>query len=163
MKRIADFGNRPETEKFVKARTEFPVFWQLFGFCWNHDIFFGLPEFYTACLECLWQGRARRSILGTVRKRETRSVHASAQSERGWQQVCVFGRPRITPPVRGISEIYNSVCDVCVPMDLTYKMLDGRKLADIKLLWLIPWIEKKDLKKIQDTVIEELLQGYLLI
>lgn len=48
-------------------------------------------------------------------------------------------------------------------MDLTYKMLDGRKLADIKLLWLIPWIEKKDLKKIQDTVIEELLQGYLLI
>ncbi len=47
-------------------------------------------------------------------------------------------------------------------MDLTYKMLDGRKLADIKLLWLIPWIEKKDLKKIQDTVIEELLQGYLL-
>lgn len=64
---------------------------------------------------------------------------------------------------RGVPEVFNSVYDVRVLMDSTYKMLDGRKLEDIKVPWLVHWIEKKGLKKIQGTVIEELLQEYHLI
>ena len=64
---------------------------------------------------------------------------------------------------RGVPEVFNSVYDVRVLMDSTYKMLDGRKLEDIKVPWLVHWLEKKGLKKIQGTVIEELLEEYHLI
>ncbi len=64
---------------------------------------------------------------------------------------------------RGVPEVFNSVYDVRVLLDSTYKLLDKRKLQDVKVPWLVQWIEKKGLKKIKGTVIEELLEEYHLI
>lgn len=64
---------------------------------------------------------------------------------------------------RGVPEVFNSCYDVRVLLDSTYKMMDGKKLSEIEVPWLIKWIEKKGMKKIQGTVIEELLETYHLI
>lgn len=64
---------------------------------------------------------------------------------------------------RGVPEVFNSCYDVRVLLDSTYKMMDGKKLSEIELPWLVKLIEKKGLKKIQGTVIEELLKEYHLI
>lgn len=64
---------------------------------------------------------------------------------------------------RGVPEVFNSCYDVRVLLDSTYKMMDGKKLADIDVPWLVKFIEKKGMKKIQGTVLEELLQQYHLI
>ena len=64
---------------------------------------------------------------------------------------------------RGVPEVFNSCYDVRVLLDSTYKMMDGKKLSEIELPWLIKLIEKKGMKKIQGTVIEELLARYHLI
>ena len=64
---------------------------------------------------------------------------------------------------RGVPEVFNSCYDVRVLLDSTYKMMDGKKLADIDVPWLVKWIEKKGMKKIQGTVIEEMLQRYHII
>lgn len=64
---------------------------------------------------------------------------------------------------RGVPEVFNSCYDVRVLLDSTYKMMDGKKLSEIELPWMMKVIEKKGLKKIQGTVIEELLQRYHLV
>lgn len=64
---------------------------------------------------------------------------------------------------RGVPEVFNSCYDVRVLLDSTSKMMDGKKLKDIQVPWLIQMIEKRGLKKIQGTVIEELLETYNLI
>lgn len=64
---------------------------------------------------------------------------------------------------RGVPEVFNSCYDIRVLLDSTYKMTDGKKLTDIKVPWLVGLIERKGLKKISGTVIEELLQEYHLI
>lgn len=64
---------------------------------------------------------------------------------------------------RGVPEVFNSCYDVRVLLDSTYKMMDGKKLSEIEVPWLIKFIEKKGMKKIQGTVIEELLERYHLI
>ncbi|MEG2507785.1 MAG: oleate hydratase, partial [Longicatena sp.] len=48
---------------------------------------------------------------------------------------------------RGVPEVFNSCYDVRVLLDSTSKLMDGKKLADIKVPWLISLIEKKGLKK----------------
>lgn len=64
---------------------------------------------------------------------------------------------------RGVPEVFNSCYDIRVLLDSTSKMLDGKKLKDIKL----PLLDKIKLdiikKEISGTVIEELLQRYNLI
>lgn len=64
---------------------------------------------------------------------------------------------------RGVPEVFNSCYDVRILLDSTSKMMDGKKLKDIQVPWLIQMIEKRGLKKIQGTVIEELLEQYHLI
>ncbi|MFD1174893.1 oleate hydratase [Paenibacillus puldeungensis] len=64
---------------------------------------------------------------------------------------------------RGVPEVFGSCYDVRVLLDSTAKMLDGRKLTDIKLPFIANLIEKKALKKVSGTVIEELLERYKLI
>lgn len=64
---------------------------------------------------------------------------------------------------RGVPEVFNSCYDVRVLLDSTSKMMDGKKLTDIKLPFIANFIEKRALKKISGTIIEELLQRYKLI
>lgn len=64
---------------------------------------------------------------------------------------------------RGVPEVFNSCYDVRVLLDSTSKMMDGKKLTDMKLPFLMNFIEKRVLKKISGTVIEELLKRYNVI
>ena len=64
---------------------------------------------------------------------------------------------------RGVPEVLNSCYDVRVLLDSTSKMMDGKKLTDIKLPFLAGLVEKATMKKISGTVIEELLARYHLI
>lgn len=64
---------------------------------------------------------------------------------------------------RGVPEVFGSCYDIRVLLDSTSKMLDGKKLTDIKLPFVAGLIEKRALKKISGTIIEELLERYNLI
>ncbi|MFR1708233.1 MAG: oleate hydratase [Clostridium sp.] len=64
---------------------------------------------------------------------------------------------------RGVPEVFNSCYDVRVLLDSTSKMLDGKKLNDIKLPLEANLAKKKIMKKISGTAIEELLYRYNLI
>lgn len=64
---------------------------------------------------------------------------------------------------RGVPEVFASCYDVRVLLDSTTKMMDGKKLIDMKLPFILNLIEKKALKKISGTVIEDLLKRYSII
>ena len=64
---------------------------------------------------------------------------------------------------RGVPEVFGSCYDVRVLLDSTHKMMDGKKLEDIKLPFVAEFVGKKALKKVQGTIVEELLQRYGLI
>lgn len=64
---------------------------------------------------------------------------------------------------RGVPEVFNSCYDIRVLLDSTSKMMDGKKLSDIKLPFLAELVGKQALKKASGTIIEELLERYHLI
>ena len=64
---------------------------------------------------------------------------------------------------RGVPEVFGSCYDVRVLLDSTSKMMDGKKLSDLKLPFATEVVAKKGLKKIEGTVIEDLLKRYNLI
>ena len=64
---------------------------------------------------------------------------------------------------RGVPEVFGSCYDVRVLLDSTSKMMDGKKLTDIKLPFKYKLVEKKLMKEIKGTIIEELLKRYNLI
>ncbi|MBS7577130.1 MULTISPECIES: oleate hydratase [unclassified Enterococcus] len=64
---------------------------------------------------------------------------------------------------RGVPEVFASAYDIRTLLNSTSRLLDGRKLEDIKIPWLLRKLEKKGLKKIQGTLIQELLQDSDLI
>lgn len=64
---------------------------------------------------------------------------------------------------RGVPEVFNSCYDIRVLLDSTSKMMDGKKLSDLKLPFGVGLVEKKALKKISGTVLEELLLRYHLL
>ena len=64
---------------------------------------------------------------------------------------------------RGVPEVFGSCYDVRVLLDSTSKMMDGKKLTDIKLPLAASLAEKKAMKKISGTVAEDMLKRYNLI
>lgn len=64
---------------------------------------------------------------------------------------------------RGVPEVFASCYDVRVLLDSTAKMLDGKKLTDLKLPFITKLVEKQLLKKASGTIIGELLERYKLI
>ncbi|OPJ62596.1 oleate hydratase [Clostridium oryzae] len=64
---------------------------------------------------------------------------------------------------RGVPEVFNSCYDIRVLLDSTSKMMDGKKLTDMKLPFILNLIEKKAMKKVSGTVIEDLLRRYNVI
>lgn len=64
---------------------------------------------------------------------------------------------------RGVPEVFNSCYDVRVLLDSTSKMMDGKKLTDLKLPFMVHLVGKQGLKKISGTVIEDLLKRYKVI
>jgi len=64
---------------------------------------------------------------------------------------------------RGVPEVFGSCYDIRVLLDSTSKMMDGKKLIDMKLPFILNLIDKKALKKISGTVIEDLLKRYNVI
>ena len=64
---------------------------------------------------------------------------------------------------RGVPEVFNSCYDIRVLLDSTSKMMDGKKLTDIKVPLKAKIVEKKVLDKVEGTAIEDLLKKYNLI
>jgi len=64
---------------------------------------------------------------------------------------------------RGVPEVFASCYDIRVLLDATAKMMDGKKLTDLKLPFILSLIEKNVLNKIAGTLFEELLKKYKLI
>lgn len=64
---------------------------------------------------------------------------------------------------RGVPEVFNSCYDIRVLLDSTSKMMDGKKLTDIKVPLKAKLVEKKVLDKVEGTIIEDLLRRYKLI
>ena len=64
---------------------------------------------------------------------------------------------------RGVPEVWGSVYDVRALLDATSKMMDGRKLEDVKLPWLEGFVAKMALKMRDGTRVPVRLAGYPLI
>lgn len=64
---------------------------------------------------------------------------------------------------RGVPEVFASCYDIRVLLDSTAKMLDGKKLTDVKLPMATKLKVKSAMKEISGTIIEELLERYKLI
>lgn len=64
---------------------------------------------------------------------------------------------------RAVPEVYDSCYDIRYLLDATAKMMDGRKLTEIKLPFGLGLLEKTALKKLDRTIIGELLERYHLI
>lgn len=64
---------------------------------------------------------------------------------------------------RGVPEVFGSCYDVRVLLDATSKMMDGKKIEDVKLPFAANLALKKGLKEVEGTVIEDLLKRYNLI
>jgi len=64
---------------------------------------------------------------------------------------------------RGVPEVFASCYDIRVLLDSTSKMMEGKKLTDLKLLSMLSFDKMKILKIISGSVIGELLKKYNLI
>ena len=64
---------------------------------------------------------------------------------------------------RGVPEVFGSCYDIRVLLDSTYKMMDGKKITDLKLPFAKELVLKKAIKATEGTVIEDLLKRYKLI
>jgi oleate hydratase len=64
---------------------------------------------------------------------------------------------------RGVPEVFGSCYDIRVLLDSTSKMMDGKKVIDTKLPFILNIVKKKVLKKISGTLIEDMLKRYNII
>lgn len=64
---------------------------------------------------------------------------------------------------RGVPEVFASCYDVRYLLDATSKIMDGEKIMNLKIPAVLKLVEKKAFKKIQGTIIEELLIRYHLL
>ena len=64
---------------------------------------------------------------------------------------------------RGVPEVFASAYDLRVLTKSTNRLMDGKKLADVKVPFLVKLFEKRAVKKIKGTMIEELLKDANLI
>ena len=64
---------------------------------------------------------------------------------------------------RGVPEVWGSCYDIRALLDATSKMMDGKKITDIKLLMKYRMAEKIAMEKISGTMVEEMLKRYHLI
>ncbi len=64
---------------------------------------------------------------------------------------------------RGVPEVFGSCYDIRVLLDSTSKMMDGKKIADMKLPFIVNIVKNKILKRISGTVIEDILRRYNII
>lgn len=64
---------------------------------------------------------------------------------------------------RGVPETFNSCYDIRCLLDATSKMMDGRHITDVKLPFGWKFLEKKAIRKVEHTILGELLKKYNLI
>lgn len=64
---------------------------------------------------------------------------------------------------RGVPEVFASCYDVRMLMNSASRLMDGKKLADIKVPFIVRQLEKKAVEKSRGTIIHELLEQHGLI
>ncbi|KAF1303013.1 oleate hydratase [Candidatus Enterococcus willemsii] len=64
---------------------------------------------------------------------------------------------------RGVPEVFASAYDIRTLLNSTGRLMDGKKLSEIKVPWIVKMLEKKALNKAEGTMILELLKESHLI
>jgi oleate hydratase len=64
---------------------------------------------------------------------------------------------------RGVPEVWGSVYDIRELLGSTSKLMDGKKASEMKLPFLANVAKKKALKKVEGTVVEDVLRKYRVI
>lgn len=64
---------------------------------------------------------------------------------------------------RGVPEVFASCYDVRILMSSTARLMDGKKITDVKVPFLVKEFEKKAIEKSKGTVIYEMMKEYGLI
>lgn len=64
---------------------------------------------------------------------------------------------------RGVPEVFASAFDIRVLMNSSARLMDGKKLTDLKLPFVLKYLEKKGIEKSKGTMIYELLRDSGLI
>ena len=64
---------------------------------------------------------------------------------------------------RGVPEVFASCYDVRMLMNSASRLMDGKKLADIKVPFIVRQLEKKAVEKSRGTIIHELLEQYFVV
>lgn len=64
---------------------------------------------------------------------------------------------------RGVPEVWSSAYDVRALLGATSKMMDGKKVIDMKVPFIMGLVEKRALKVISGTVIEDVLKRFNII
>lgn len=59
---------------------------------------------------------------------------------------------------RGVPEVFASAFDIRTLLSSTSRLMDGKKLSEIKVPWPMKVIEKQGLKKTKDTIIPQMLR-----
>ena len=70
---------------------------------------------------------------------------------------------QVSPPIRGVPEVWGSVYDIRCLLDATVKLRDGRKITDMEMPLVGKLAMKEALKKIEGTEVEKLLKEYNVI
>ncbi|MBP8784590.1 MAG: oleate hydratase [Synergistaceae bacterium] len=64
---------------------------------------------------------------------------------------------------RGVPEVFDSCYDIRCLLEATSKMMDGKKMTEMKVPFGFKFLEKRAIHKVKNTVIGELLRKYKLI
>jgi oleate hydratase len=64
---------------------------------------------------------------------------------------------------RGVPEVFASSYDIRELLKAAYYLNDKKELSEIKVPWLMRRVEHHEMKKINDTFVEELLQNAKLL
>jgi len=59
---------------------------------------------------------------------------------------------------RGVPEVFASAFDIRILMKSSARLMDGKKLQDLKLPFILKYLEKRGIEKSKGTMIYELLQ-----
>lgn len=100
------------------------------------------------------EGSANLAFIGNFAETERDTVFTTEYSVRTAMEA-VYTLLNVD---RGVPEVFASCFDIRVLLNAVYYLNDQKKLHEIEVPWVISVLEKKGLKKIEGTYIEELLR-----
>jgi len=124
---------------------------------------FVMSYFMPRCLgdrpEVVPEGSVNLAFIGNFAETERDTVFTTEYSVRTAMEA-VYSLLKVD---RGVPETFASAFDLRILLQATHQWLDNKKITDIKLPFLLRWLEKKGLEKAKGTLIYEMLEQYGLV